>query len=80
LPLPGYRPGYPFGGFSEKGAAFEEEGSMKEEIRRPAVAGSFYPADPATLARQVREFLNRASREEIPGKIVALVSPHAGYL
>ena len=53
---------------------------MKEEIRRPAVAGSFYPADPATLARQVRELLNRASKEEIPGKIVALVSPHAGYL
>ena len=53
---------------------------MKEEIRRAAVAGSFYPADPATLARQVREFLNRASKEEIPGKIVALVSPHAGYL
>ena len=53
---------------------------MKEEIRRAAVAGSFYPADPATLARQVRELLNRASKEEIPGKIVALVSPHAGYL
>jgi hypothetical protein len=53
---------------------------MKEEIRRPAVAGSFYPADPPTLARQVREFLNRASKEEIPGKIMALVSPHAGYL
>ena len=53
---------------------------MKEEIRRPAVAGSFYPADPPTLARQVREFLNRASKEEIPGQIVALVSPHAGYL
>jgi MEMO1 family protein len=78
--LPGYRPGDPGGGFSEKDAAFEEGGSMKEEIRRPAVAGSFYPADPATLARQVREFLNRASKEEIPGKIVALVSPHAGYL
>jgi hypothetical protein len=53
---------------------------MKEEIRKPAVAGSFYPADPPVLARQVREFLNRASREEIPGEIVALVSPHAGYL
>jgi AmmeMemoRadiSam system protein B/AmmeMemoRadiSam system protein A len=53
---------------------------MKEEIRRPAVAGSFYPADPPTLLRQVREFLNRASQEEIPGEIVALISPHAGYL
>jgi len=53
---------------------------MKEEIRRPAVAGSFYPADPPTLSRQVREFLNRAPKEEIPGEIVALISPHAGYL
>jgi AmmeMemoRadiSam system protein B len=53
---------------------------MKEEIRRPAVAGSFYPADPPTLSRQVREFLNRASKEEIPGEIIALISPHAGYL
>ena len=53
---------------------------MKEEIRRPAVAGSFYPADPPTLSRQVREFLNRAPKEEIPGEIIALVSPHAGYL
>ena len=53
---------------------------MKEEIRRPAVAGSFYPADPPTLSRQVREFLNRSSKEDIPGEIVALISPHAGYL
>jgi hypothetical protein len=53
---------------------------MKEDIRRPAVAGSFYPADPPTLSRQVREFLNRAPKEEIPGEIVGLVSPHAGYL
>ncbi len=53
---------------------------MKEEIRPPAVAGSFYPADPPTLSRQVREFLNRAPKEEIPGEIVALISPHAGYL
>jgi len=41
---------------------------MKEEIRRPAVAGSFYPADPPTLSRQVREFLNRAPKEEIREK------------
>jgi MEMO1 family protein len=53
---------------------------MKEEIRRPAVAGSFYPADPQTLSRQVREFLSRAPKEEIPGEIIALVSPHAGYM
>ena len=53
---------------------------MKEEIRRPAVAGSFYPADPQKLSRQVRDFLSHAPEEEIPGEIIALVSPHAGYM
>ena len=53
---------------------------MKEEVRRPAVAGSFYPADAGTLSRQVDEFLSRASRPEVPGEIIALVSPHAGYM
>ncbi len=53
---------------------------MKEEIRRPTVAGSFYPADPQTLSRQVRDFLARAPKEKISGEIIALVSPHAGYM
>jgi AmmeMemoRadiSam system protein B len=54
--------------------------AMKEEVRRPAVAGTFYPADPDTLSRQVREFLSRAPKEALPGEIIALVSPHAGYI
>ena len=53
---------------------------MKEEIRRPAVAGSFYPADASTLSRQVKDFLRRAPKMEIPGEIIALVCPHAGYM
>jgi MEMO1 family protein len=53
---------------------------MKEEIRRPAVAGSFYPADPQVLSRQVQDFLSRAEKEEIPGEIIALISPHAGFM
>ena len=53
---------------------------MKEEVRRPAVAGTFYPADPKILSRQVREFLARAPKEAVPGEIIALVSPHAGYV
>ena len=63
------------------GADAQEEGkAMKEEVRRPAVAGSFYPADPKTLAQQVRAFLSQAPQEEVPGEIVALVAPHAGYM
>ncbi len=53
---------------------------MKEEVRRPAVAGAFYPADAQALSHQVRNFLARAPKQEIPGDIIALVSPHAGYL
>jgi AmmeMemoRadiSam system protein B/AmmeMemoRadiSam system protein A len=64
-----------------KEAAAKEEGRfMKEDIRRPAVAGSFYPADAQTLSTQVKEFLARASKREIKGEIVALISPHAGYM
>ena len=50
-----------------------------EGVREPAVAGKFYPSDPAALRRAVEEFL----REAIPPKVerpVALVSPHAGYI
>jgi len=53
---------------------------MKEEVRRPAVAGSFYPANPQTLSREVQDFLSRAPKEKVDGEIIALVSPHAGYM
>ena len=45
--------------------------------RRPAVAGSFYPADPETLIREVRSCLG-ADREKTPA--VAILAPHAGYI
>jgi len=64
----------------EKGRPKEEAKIMKEEVRKPAVAGSFYPADPQILSQQVREYLSRAPKEKVAGEIVALVSPHAGYI
>jgi AmmeMemoRadiSam system protein B/AmmeMemoRadiSam system protein A len=64
----------------ERGRAKEEGKAMKEDVRRPAVAGSFYPGDSKTLSRQVREFLSKAAKEEVAGEIVGLVSPHAGYM
>ncbi len=45
--------------------------------RIPAVAGSFYPANPSSLERFVREF---STQEEKPIKAIAAVSPHAGYI
>jgi len=65
----------------QEGAEAKEEASaMREEVRRPAVAGTFYPADAKILSQQVREFLSRAPKETVPGEIIALVAPHAGYM
>lgn len=64
----------------QEGARAGEGKAMKDEVRKPAVAGSFYPADPQTLSRQVRDFLSRAPQEKVAGEIIALVSPHAGYM
>ena len=64
----------------EQGRAREEGKAMREEVRKPAVAGSFYPGDSKTLSRQVRELLSQAAKEEVAGEIVGLVSPHAGYM
>ncbi len=50
-------------------------------VREPAVAGQFYPSDPALLAGMVDDLLAAAAgrRTEIAPRLVALVAPHAGY-
>ena len=48
-------------------------------VRRPAVAGSFYPAQPDRLRRQVIELL--ADARTVPKSTPkALIAPHAGYV
>jgi AmmeMemoRadiSam system protein B len=47
-------------------------------IRQAAVAGTFYPADPAELAGMVDQFL--AGAEENGGLPKAAIAPHAGYI
>ncbi|HYG89417.1 MAG TPA: AmmeMemoRadiSam system protein B [Azospirillum sp.] len=47
-------------------------------LRAPAVAGAFYPADPATLDRMVGECLTKARIEPVAAK--AIIAPHAGYI
>lgn len=50
-------------------------------VRHPAVAGLFYPADPAALAHAVDDLLaaaDRTHRDATPPK--AVVAPHAGYV
>jgi AmmeMemoRadiSam system protein B len=46
-------------------------------VRRPAVAGQFYPADAGRLKAEVLSYL----KENLPRrKALAVISPHAGYM
>lgn len=47
--------------------------------RPPAVAGSFYPADPAELRRMIGGFLREVPRAHAPAP-KAIIAPHAGYI
>jgi len=49
------------------------------KVRPAHCAGSWYPGNPTTLAKQVDDLLARASPPSISGKPIAIISPHAGY-
>ena len=53
--------------------------SAADKVRKPAVAGKFYPADQQRLSQAVRYYLDLA-RPSLGKKPVALISPHAGYI
>ena len=50
---------------------------MESTIRRPAVAGRFYPGDPNTLLADVHTYLS-TTEKTIPA--IGCVVPHAGYI
>ena len=54
--------------------------SDSQNTRQPTVAGTFYPADAKELATMVDGFLHDTSPQQISEPIVALISPHAGYV
>jgi len=51
-----------------------------EQVRKPAIAGTWYPASPVELRKQIEGFLNRVPESKPRGQLVALISPHAGYV
>ena len=51
-----------------------------KRVRKPAVAGMFYPSDAEELEQTVRGFLDGVSIGIGPGNIVGLIAPHAGYV
>ncbi|HEY3328167.1 MAG TPA: AmmeMemoRadiSam system protein B [Novimethylophilus sp.] len=53
---------------------------MMTTIRPAAVAGMFYPSDPAELAHQIQAMLMQAQTEAPSLVPKALIAPHAGYI
>ena len=55
------------------------EHAFAKDIQKPAVAGSFFPANSEKLKNMVDGFIDKAELEPVDGEIIALVLPHAGY-
>ncbi|MBN2332805.1 MAG: AmmeMemoRadiSam system protein B [Deltaproteobacteria bacterium] len=53
---------------------------QQRSVRRPAVAGAFYSDDQRVLRADISRYLRDAPGEQVPGQVVGLISPHAGYI
>lgn len=49
-------------------------------VKAPNVAGAFYPADKKRLADEVDRYLSPSADPPDSGRLLAIVSPHAGYI
>ena len=49
------------------------------DVRRPAVAGQFYPASAGELAKTLAGMFAEVEKAPIIGRPFALIAPHAGY-
>ncbi len=50
------------------------------KMRKPIVAGKFYPQDKEELKKTVEYFLEKSKEAAVTGKLKALIVPHAGYI
>jgi AmmeMemoRadiSam system protein B len=49
-------------------------------LRRPSVAGTWYPDDPARLVAELEGYLGRVEVDEITRPLRAVIAPHAGLM
>ena len=52
---------------------------MDQDIRPSPIAGQWYTADGTALASELDGYINQAVLPKIPGEVVAVIAPHAGY-
>jgi AmmeMemoRadiSam system protein B len=51
-----------------------------QPIRPSPIAGIWYPGDARTLHAQVSQFIEKAAIPDLPGEVMGLIAPHAGYV
>jgi len=53
--------------------------TASRSVRHSVIAGSWYPGDPKQLSAMIEGFLANVPSQPLEGKLVGLISPHAGY-
>ncbi|MEM4257212.1 MAG: AmmeMemoRadiSam system protein B [Candidatus Diapherotrites archaeon] len=61
-------------------ALFDLSEKPSDFVRRPSVAGSFYPVSKKELSNLIDNLLERAKTFSLSGTLRALVCPHAGFV
>ncbi len=49
------------------------------DVRPSPIAGTWYDSNPVRLAEEVDGYIENADLPELPGEVIALVAPHAGF-
>jgi AmmeMemoRadiSam system protein B/AmmeMemoRadiSam system protein A len=62
------------------GSLVEHTNAQQKKVRKPYVAGQFYPGTKQELEQQLQEYLAQAKKIELGGTLHAFVAPHAGYI
>jgi len=66
-----------------KGEKVKPDGLLKEDSpmdRKPILAGSWYPGSAVALTEEIESYVKASDVPQIEGRIVGLISPHAGYV
>jgi len=59
------------------------DGLLREDNRmdrKPILAGSWYSGDSAELRATIESYIQKANPPKVEGRIIGMVSPHAGYV
>lgn len=51
-----------------------------DNVRKPVVAGSFYPSDPSQLKSQIESYFQALANKPVRSDVAAVIVPHAGYV